>query len=350
MTAVLLSTVLGLGSAAVHPVSVQAEEMADQVAVNSEDVDIQITGDTAAEDFDQDVHGTVVKEGTRGNNVKWTLYEDGWLYVYGNGEISEETDKFPENENIKYAYIEDGVTVIGDGAFYGCINLMSIRIPEGVTAIGYSAFLECSSLTNIQLPDGVTSIGDYAFCWCTSLTSLQLPNSVTTIGDGAFEVCSSLASINIPAGVTSIGDYAFDICRSLTSISIPASVTSIGSCVFQECSSLASIQIPASVTFIGDNAFSGCSSLAIYAPSGSYAQEYASNNGINFVATRAGDINKDSRIDLRDTQLILRAALKIDTVADEDKFLYDVNRDTFITVKDAQIVLRAALGIEPIAP
>ena len=87
----------------------------------------------------------------------------------------------------------------------------------------------------VIIPDGVTSIGDGAFFYCSSLTSITIPNSVTSIGNYAFCDCSSLTSITIPDGVTSIGNYAFEGCSNLKSIAIPNSVTFIGSSVFNLC-------------------------------------------------------------------------------------------------------------------
>ena len=121
-----------------------------------------------------------------------------------------------------------------------------MTIPEGVTSIGDSAFYGCSSLTSVTIPEGVTSIGDSAFSGCSSLTSVTIPSSVTSIGGSAFSGCSSLTSVTIPEGVTSIGGYAFYGCSSLTSVTIPEGVTSIGGYAFFGCSNLTTI------FFLGD--------------------------------------------------------------------------------------------------
>ena len=157
--------------------------------------------------------------------------------------------------------IEDGVTSIGESAFFYCSSLTSITIPDSVTSIGDYAFFNCSSLTSITIPDSVTSIGESAFYGCSSLTSITIPDSVTSIGNSAFSYCSSLTSIMIPDSVTSIGDYAFRNCSSLTSITIPNSVTSIGNNTFRLCKSLTIITIPDSVTSIGESAFDNCKNL-----------------------------------------------------------------------------------------
>ena len=157
--------------------------------------------------------------------------------------------------------LPNSVTSIGVGAFYGCSSLTSVTIPNSVTSIGVGAFEYCSSLTSVTIPNSVTSIGDSAFAFCSSLTSVTIPSSVTSIGDWAFSDCSSLTSVTIPSSVTSIGDSAFAFCSSLTSVTIPNSVTSIGNYAFEYCSSLTSVTIPSSVTSIGEYAFSNCSSL-----------------------------------------------------------------------------------------
>ena len=112
--------------------------------------------------------------------------------------------------------IPDSVTSIGDYAFRGCNNLISVTIPDSVTSIGNAAFAFCKNLASITIPDGVISIGDQAFCGCKNLTNVTIPDSMTSIGNGAFMFCKNLASITIPDGVISIGDHAFDWYENLT--------------------------------------------------------------------------------------------------------------------------------------
>ena len=157
--------------------------------------------------------------------------------------------------------IPDSITSIGDGTFKYCSALRSIVIPDSVTSIGNDAFGGCNSLSSIVLSDSVTSIGNCAFGGCCSLSSLVIPDSVTSIGDRAFESCRSLTDIVLPDGITSIGDGAFYYCSALRSVVIPNSVTSIGNGVFSDCSSLSSVVIPDGVTSIGEGAFKGCRSL-----------------------------------------------------------------------------------------
>ena len=66
-----------------------------------------------------------------------------------------------------------------------------------VREIGEEAFRDCD-LTTVILPEGLTSIGDSAFYFCNSLTAVTLPDSLTSIGDDAFSFCSSLTAVTLP--------------------------------------------------------------------------------------------------------------------------------------------------------
>ena len=55
---------------------------------------------------------------------------------------------------------------------------------------------ERSSIKKVVIPDGVTCIGDYAFYYCSKMTSVSIPASVTQIGDSAFNSCSTLSYVD----------------------------------------------------------------------------------------------------------------------------------------------------------
>ncbi|MBQ8430932.1 MAG: leucine-rich repeat domain-containing protein, partial [Clostridia bacterium] len=138
--------------------------------------------------------------------------------------------------------IPEGVTSIGEEAFYVCNSLISVYY--GGTLVnwcniefdGWSSnpmyyeynktkqfYIkdgngEYKELTEIEIPEGVTKIKDYTFYNIKTLTKVTIHSSVTSIGEFAFYYCRSLISIVIPSSVTSIGSYAFDYCRSLTSV------------------------------------------------------------------------------------------------------------------------------------
>ena len=200
-------------------------------------------------------------------NLTWKLDADGTLTISGTGAMKDYDYYYNNpspaynNSNVKKVVIEDGVTSIGNSAFYNCDGLTSITIPKSVTSIENYAFYNCTGLTSITIPDSVTSIGDSVFEKCSNLSNITLSNNITSIESGAFADCSSLTDIVIPNSVTSIGDFAFDWCSNLSSITLSNNITSIGTFAFNGCSSLTSITIPDSVTSIGSFAFNHCNSL-----------------------------------------------------------------------------------------
>ena len=203
--------------------------------------------------------------------------------------------------------IPDGVTFIGEKAFWHCENLTKLKLPEGITSISgyaennnvdYSYTYGCNKLTNIVIPDSVTSIGEKAFYKCSSLTSVTIPDSVTEIGRLAFEGCSSLTSVTIPDSVTEIRGNAFKGCSSLTSVTIPDSVTEIGELAFKGCSSLTSVTIPDSVTDIGWSAFENRTNLTINGFAFTYAYDYAMERDIPFndIGGTVKEVNADESV------------------------------------------------------
>ena len=109
--------------------------------------------------------------GKNGDNITWVLDDNGTLTLSGSGEM-ENYESFYEyapwhyNNPIIKVSISDGITRIGNYAFYDCYDLASVTIPNSVTSIGYKAFSGCSALTSVTIPNSVTSIVNNAFSGC----------------------------------------------------------------------------------------------------------------------------------------------------------------------------------------
>ena len=170
----------------------------------------------------------VIGEWNCGENAKAKLESgSGVLTISGTGAMNSyslrDSNPAPWYDNKYKSYInsiviEEGITSIGNFAFYDCEALSLVLIPKSVKHIGDSAFLRCASLSNIEIPENVESIGAGAF-GATALSELVIPNSVVEIKEGAFRACKDLKCLKIGSGVTTIRDYAFADCSNLYSIS-----------------------------------------------------------------------------------------------------------------------------------
>ncbi len=153
-----------------------------------------------------------------------------------NGVISIGNFAFGSCTGLKSITIPSSVTSIENNIFQDCTGLTNITVDSsnpsfcsesGVlfnkdkTTLIYCPRRKTGSYT---IPDGVTAIGDYAFYYCSGLTSVTIPSSVTSIGGSAFQHCTGLTSITIPNSVTSIVNLAFWDCDSLTIVYIPSGV------------------------------------------------------------------------------------------------------------------------------
>lgn len=64
--------------------------------------------------------------------------------------------------------------------------------------------LDRNTITELVIPEGITKIGNYAFFKCSSLASLTIPNSVTSIGIHAFDGCPTTCNITFAKTMTEV--------------------------------------------------------------------------------------------------------------------------------------------------
>lgn len=231
--------------------------------------------------------------------------------VYGGIEVSRiAPSAFKDYDMIKWAFIQSGISSIGNRAFQFCDNLKvidmsatavrsieaytfdtcnllkSINLPNNLLTIGEGAFIRTKVV--LTIPNSVTYIGNYAFAYGTRLV-FGLPDSLVSIGSYAFAYSdgmlifayngSSLTTIGAHAfdgtpiptvaqiypSITTIGAYAYYNSSFYSTFALPANsqLTTIGDYAFGN-NNLTRIVLPSSITNIGVGAFNGNDSITIY--------------------------------------------------------------------------------------
>lgn len=202
--------------------------------------------------------------GSCGENITWTVDygsgANGVLTLTGSGRMEDYYieisggDPFTDAPwytgtsiyGIKTIIIDNRITYIGSGAFYG------IEYAQGT----------------LNLPDKLEGIGKYAFIGCEWYEpELTFPETLETIGDSAFLY---FASGNMPDK------------PSLT-LTFPESVTSVGANAFQTYSAgVERVYIKNPAMVMGENCLGDYKTMKIYGAAGSTAEAYAADHELEF--------------------------------------------------------------------
>ena len=129
-----------------------------------------------------------------------TLTDDGKLTVSklkGDGKMDDFTENTPS------PWYENEIRT----------RVKTIVIEEGVTHIGNYAFYNLEQVTSVTIAESVTSIGSRAFCNCFILRELNIPASVTRIGADAFYLCQNLLNVNFHANPANITEWTDNDCN-----------------------------------------------------------------------------------------------------------------------------------------
>lgn len=90
---------------------------------------------------------------------------------------------------VEEVVLPEGLEVIGDQSFSGCVNLKKINFPEGLRVIEDDAFWDCDLLEELYLPASLESIGSDAFGDCDSLRVVHLPQGCN-VDENTFDGCA----------------------------------------------------------------------------------------------------------------------------------------------------------------
>ena len=253
---------------------------------------------------------------------------------------------FESCSSLEKIVLPETVTRIQENAFENCTALKEIVWSKALTTIDANAFLNCDALVEVSIPATVTSMGNHVFRDCDALTTVVIPDSVTSMGTNVFYDCDALTSVKLGSGITTIPVSTFEHCDVLESIVIPRRVTTIGNTAFKDCVKFTSITIPRSVTSISSNAFSYPAKMTIYGVAGTYAETFAKDNSIKFVAKEVSA----TAVTLNTTELTISkgaSATLFLTVTPEDftdAVSWKSSNTSVATISDAGVVKAVDIG------
>ena len=131
-----------------------------------------------------------------------------------------------------------GLTKIDKFAFSGCTSLKTIIssgvnqegaviIPEGVTSIGQEAFYNCDSVKYLSLPSTITYLGPSIIRDSSGLEFVDFndnQNAINLDNWGHFSGCSALKAVSLPDGIKIINNRFMTSCTSLQAVYLPANL------------------------------------------------------------------------------------------------------------------------------
>ena len=154
--------------------------------------------------------------GTDGNGNTWVYdVKTKTLTFSGNKGIedftmdghSPEPDWYVWSDKAEHIIINDGITGIGQWAFYSFVDLKTVVMTDSITWIGDGAFIFCMNLTSVKLSANIKGIHGEAFYGCNKLEHLTLPDTLKTLG--SFGSCSKLKEVIIPDSVSKTYESLF---------------------------------------------------------------------------------------------------------------------------------------------
>ena len=171
--------------------------------------------------------------------------------------------------DLKIGYSPE-VTDTGTNVFNGCTALQSVNLFEAfpnLTSIGNFTFSGCAALKTIysanlkqegaiMIPEGVTSIGQEAFYNCDNIKYLSLPSTITYLGPSIIRDSSGLEFVdfNENANAINLDNWGhFSGCSGLKAVSLPDGIEIINNRFMVSCSNLQAVYLPANLKQMNTN-------------------------------------------------------------------------------------------------
>ena len=155
--------------------------------------------------------------------------------IGGTLETGEYTVTSLDGEELESVVIPDGVTSIGNYAFYGCTSLVEFTDHTSNCTYESNCFTNCTSLTKINISDNekwfrntFTAESSNPLKYAKNfyinnevVDTMKVPSDLTTIGNYVLFGWNGTTVDFGNSAIETIGSYAFKDCTNLTNCNIP---------------------------------------------------------------------------------------------------------------------------------
>ena len=180
----IVSTLLSNDLGEDHAVQVTLYDDAEEIPDAFDEASHKLEASSGSTSQDTE---TLIASGSCGDSPTWSLNSKYKLTISGAGAMTNYSSGtapwYTYRENITSLVLDDGLTSIGDYAFYNCSGF------DGT----------------LTLSNALTSLASYAFKNCSGITGeLVVPDTLDKLNTGVFSGMKNIPSLVIGEGVTSI--------------------------------------------------------------------------------------------------------------------------------------------------
>lgn len=216
-----------------------------------------------------------------------------------------ENGKVPSREE-KQVYEEYGK--IGDDVYYRIKDREMYVVGNGKIhdeSLGGFSYERRWRVSKLTIGNHITEIGTGAFASFAQMKRLIMSNSITTAGERAFAGCSSLRNIQFSKNLKKLWKNAFDTTQWYNDQLAEHGMVVINGIFIESAGPLPTTP----------------------------------------EAVEPGDVNLNGDVELDDAKMVLRTALKLETLTGTALEAADVDKDGEVTLKDANVVLQMSLKL-----
>lgn len=177
--------------------------------------------------------------GTSDNPVTVTVYTTGWAsddaFICGYNDRGNPIEAIGDYTTFTYEILKPTSGECGTSAFWeydeasGTLHISGTGAMTNFSTGSPSPWYDYrNDITSVVIDDGITHIGNYAFYYHAMIPSITVPDSVTSIGKYAFASCSNASAVTIGANVTDIQANSFFACKSVKEVYFAGSKPTLG--------------------------------------------------------------------------------------------------------------------------